>query len=51
MLGASIALTALLTKDTSGQTGPPPALGWIGMAPCLPGLVAVVLMWRRPRAL
>ncbi|MFC6929047.1 hypothetical protein ACFQHO_00865 [Actinomadura yumaensis] len=51
VLGASIGLTGLLTKDTSGQTGLPPALGWAGMAPCLAALLAVVFLWRRPRVL
>ncbi|GAA4632060.1 hypothetical protein GCM10023196_063940 [Actinoallomurus vinaceus] len=49
VLGTSVALTGLLTKDTSGETGLPPALGWAGMAPCLAGLLAVALLWRRPR--
>ena len=48
-LGTSVGLTGLLTKDTSGETGLPPMLGWIGMAPCLAGLLAVALLWRRPR--
>lgn len=37
-LGASVALTALLVKDTSGDTGLAPLLGWVGMLPCLAGL-------------
>lgn len=37
-LGTSVALTALLVKDTSGDTGLPPLLGWIGVLPCLAGL-------------
>ncbi|MEV0405121.1 hypothetical protein [Actinoallomurus sp. NPDC050550] len=49
VLGTSVGLTGLLTKDTSGDTGLPPALGWAGMAPCLAGLLAVALLWRRPR--
>ncbi|QKG23633.1 hypothetical protein [Actinomadura verrucosospora] len=49
VLGLGTGLTALLTKDTSGQTGLAPALGWIGMAPCLAGLVAVTLLWTRRR--
>ncbi|HWM73166.1 MAG TPA: hypothetical protein VNQ53_05470 [Nocardioides sp.] len=47
VVGTALAATALLTKDTSGDTGLAPLLGWIGMVPCLAGLVAVVLMWRR----
>jgi ABC-type dipeptide/oligopeptide/nickel transport system permease component len=49
VLGTSVGLTGLLTKDTSGETGLPPALGWAGIAPCLAGLLAVGLLWRRPR--
>jgi len=46
-LGTAIALTDLLIKDTSGETGLPPLLGWAGMLPCLAGLLAVALLWRR----
>lgn len=49
VLGTSVGLTELLAKDTTGDTGLPPALGWAGMAPCLAGLLAVTLLWRRPR--
>ncbi|MFF9126530.1 hypothetical protein ACF09J_25085 [Streptomyces sp. NPDC014889] len=49
VLGATAGLTGLLTKDTSGDTGLPPTLGWVGMAPCLAGLLAVALLWRRQR--
>lgn len=49
VLGTSVGLTGLLTEDTSGETGLPPALGWAGLAPCLAGLLAVALLWRRPR--
>jgi predicted permease len=45
-LGTSIALTDLLIKDTSGDTGLPPLLGWVGILPCLAGLLAVILLWR-----
>lgn len=47
VLGASVALTDLLIKDTSGDTGLPSSLGWVGVLPCLPGLLAVALLWRR----
>jgi len=47
-LGTGIALIDLLIKDTSGDTGLPPLLGWAGMLPCLAGLLAIVLLWRRP---
>jgi hypothetical protein len=46
-LGTGIALFDLLVKDTSGDTGLPPLLGWIGMLPCLAGLLAVTLLWMR----
>jgi hypothetical protein len=46
VLGTGVALTDLLIKDTSGDTGLPPLLGWIGMLPSLAGLVAVWLLWR-----
>lgn len=46
-LGTAAALTALLTEDTSGDTGLAPQLGWLWMAPSLAGLVAVVMLWRR----
>jgi hypothetical protein len=46
-LGTGIALFDLLVKDTSGDTGLPPLLGWIGMLPCLAGLLAVTQLWRR----
>jgi hypothetical protein len=48
LLGLGIALTDLLIKDTSGLTGLSPLLGWAGIVPCLPGLVAVTLLWRKP---
>jgi hypothetical protein len=47
VLGTGIALFDLLVKDTSGDTGLPPLLGWIGMLPCLAGLLAVTLLWMR----
>jgi len=46
-LGTGIALIDLLMKDTSGRTGLPPLLSWAGMLPCLAGLLAVTLLWRR----
>ena len=46
-LGTGIAVIDLLVKDTSGDTGLPPLLGWAGMLPCLAGLLTVVLLWRR----
>ncbi len=46
VLGAGVAVTGLLTNDTSGDTGLPPAIGWVGVLPCVPGLLAVGLLWR-----
>ena len=34
-LGAGIAVFNLLVRDTSGDTGLPPLLGWVGMLPAL----------------
>jgi hypothetical protein len=48
VLAAGIALTGLLIKDTSGEPGLPPLLGWLGVLPSLAGLVAVAELWRRP---
>lgn len=45
--GTAVAVADLLVKDTSGDTGLPPLLGWAGTLPCLAGLLAVVLLWRR----
>lgn len=47
-LGTSVALIDLLIRDTSGDTGLSALLGWVGILPCLPGLLAVTLLWRRP---
>ncbi|MFF4772970.1 hypothetical protein ACFY05_08955 [Microtetraspora fusca] len=49
VLGLGIALFDLLVRDTSGDTGLPSLLGWVGMLPCLAGLLAVALLWRRSR--
>jgi hypothetical protein len=46
-LAAAIALFDLLVKDTSGDTVLPPLLGWIGLLPCLAGLVAVTLLFKK----
>ena len=45
-LGTGIALLDLVIKDTSGDTGLPPLVGWAGMLPCLAGLIAVTLLWK-----
>ena len=45
--GTSAALTGLLVKDTSGDTGPAPLPEWIETLPCLAGAAAVATLWRR----
>ena len=45
-VGAAVALTGLFTPDTSGDTGLPLSIGWLGVLPCVPGLLAVRLLWR-----
>lgn len=47
--GAGIALFDLLVRDTSGDTGLPPLLGWVGMLPTLAGGLAVALLWNVKR--
>jgi hypothetical protein len=47
-LATGIALFDLLVRDTSGDTGLPPLLGWVGLLPCLAGLLAVMRLWKRP---
>ncbi len=38
-----VAIAALTVRDTSGDVGPAPLLGWLLVLPCVPGLAAVVL--------
>jgi hypothetical protein len=45
ILAVGLSLTNLLVRDTSGETGLPSVLGWAGLLPCLPGLVAVTFLW------
>lgn len=47
-VGTTVALTAALTRDTSGEVGLPPLFGVLVLLPCLAGVVAVALLWRRP---
>ncbi|MFL5839511.1 MAG: hypothetical protein ACJ77Z_03555 [Thermoleophilaceae bacterium] len=47
VLATGIALFDLMIKDTSGDTGLPPLLGWVGLLPCMAGLLAVGLLWRK----
>ncbi|MFI2702920.1 hypothetical protein [Cellulosimicrobium composti] len=46
--GAGVALAGLTVVDTSGDVGLAPALAWLLVLPCLPGLAVVALLWRRP---
>lgn len=46
LLAGAVALTNLMITDTSGDTGLPPLLGWLGMLPCVAGLAVVVQLWR-----
>jgi hypothetical protein len=47
LLGAGIALFNLFVRDTSGDTGLPPLLGWVGVLPSVAGVAGVMLLWRR----
>jgi hypothetical protein len=47
VLATAIALFGLMIKDTSGDTGLPPLLGGVGLLPCVAGLLAVSLLWRK----
>ena len=41
-----VGLSALLVRDTSGDTGLPAVLGGLQLLPAVAGLAAVVLLWR-----
>jgi len=45
--GTAVALTILLMRDTSGEPGFAPVVGWVGMLPSVAGATAVALLWRR----
>ncbi|WP_154794787.1 hypothetical protein [Occultella kanbiaonis] len=45
-----VATVGLTTLDTSGEVGLAPLMGWLLVLPCLPGLVAVVMLWTRRRS-
>jgi len=47
VVGAGLALTGLTVTDTSGDVGLAPAVAWFQVLPCLPGVAAVVMLWRR----
>jgi hypothetical protein len=46
VLGTGVAMFNLTVRDTSGETGLAPMIGWVGMLPSLAGVAAVVLVWR-----
>lgn len=46
LAGATVGLSALLVRDTSGDTGLPAVLGGLQLLPAVAGLAAVVLLWR-----
>jgi hypothetical protein len=46
-IAVCIAIAAATVKDTSGEVGLAPLLGWLQVLPCVPGLAAAVLLWRR----
>jgi len=48
-VAACLALTNLTITDTNGEVGLAPLHGWVGLAPTLAGLLAVVLLWLTPR--
>lgn len=48
LAAVAVSLINLTITDTSGDTGLPPLLGWLGILPCLAGLAAVVQLWRPP---
>ncbi len=43
-----IALAGLTTVDTSGHVGLAPMMGWLLLAPCAAGVVAVAILWWQP---
>ncbi|YCK41933.1 hypothetical protein ACNF49_50195 [Actinomadura sp. ATCC 39365] len=48
-MASCFALAGLTVRDTNGEVGLVPLLGWLQVLPLVPGLVAVVLLWRRVR--
>jgi hypothetical protein len=42
-----LAVTGLTTRDTSGEVGLAPLLGWLQVLPLFPGVAAVVFLWQR----
>jgi hypothetical protein len=46
VLGSGIALTNLFVNESNGDRALPTSLGAVGLAPVLPGLVAVAMVWK-----
>ncbi|MCK2215647.1 hypothetical protein MF672_017895 [Actinomadura sp. ATCC 31491] len=46
VIAIGVAVAALTVRDTSGDVGLAPLLGWLLVLPCVPGLAAVVLRAR-----
>ncbi|MGI5290884.1 hypothetical protein ACQEVF_47280 [Nonomuraea polychroma] len=46
-IAAGFAIAALIIQDINGQVGLAPLLGRLQVLPCVAGLAAVVLLWRR----
>ncbi|QFG27217.1 hypothetical protein F7P10_21960 [Actinomadura sp. WMMB 499] len=49
LVAASVALTGLTVRDTSGDVGLALPLAWLQVLPCAVGLVAVALLWKPRR--
>lgn len=47
LVAVFLALAGLTVPDTSGEVGLAPLMGWIQVLPCVAGLAAVALLWRR----
>ncbi|TDC97556.1 hypothetical protein E1292_36930 [Nonomuraea deserti] len=46
-IAVCVAVAAVTTQDINGEVGLAPLLGWLQVLPCVPGLAAVLLLWRR----
>ncbi len=49
VIAVVLALAGLTISDTSGEVGLAPLLAWLQLLPCVAGLAAVVLFWRKSR--
>ncbi|MEV6986022.1 DUF6264 family protein [Sphaerisporangium sp. NPDC051017] len=46
-IAVCIAIAAVTVQDTNGEVGLAPLLGWLQVLPLIPGLAAVMLLWKR----